>query len=124
MNRKKYYIPLMVFLFLIATAGEAPCADSGALGNKEPYQLSPPGTIQIPPPPEYKPMPVQPTPSPNLVQPKHKGALNPKTGEFYPSVNEGVFNPKAGEYYPPTSGGYFNPRTGEFYPSLDSGGSK
>jgi len=51
------------------------------------------------------------------VQPKRKGALNPKTGESYPSVNEGVYNPRTGEYYPPTSGGYFNPRTGEFHPS-------
>jgi len=57
------------------------------------------------------------------VQPKRKGALNPKTGESYPSVNEGVYNPRTGEYYPPTNGGYFNPRTGEFYPSQD-GGSK
>jgi hypothetical protein len=68
---------------------------------------------------------MQPTPSPNSTQPKHKGALNPKTGEYYPSVSEGVYNPKTGEYYPPTSGGYFNPRTGEFYPSQESGsGSK
>jgi hypothetical protein len=121
MRRKKYCRFLIVFVFLIATASETPCAAQGSPGTKEPFQLSPPGTIQIPPPPEYKPMPVQPAPSTNPVQPKQKGVLNPKTGEFYPSVNEGVYNPRTGEYYPPTSGGYFNPRTGEFYPSQDSG---
>ena len=124
MRRKRYDILLIVFVFLVTAATEAMCASPGSTGTKEPFQLSPPGTIRIPPPPEYKPMPVQPAPPPSSIQPKHKGALDPKTGEFYPSVNEGVYNPRTGEYYPPTSGGYFNPRTGEFYPSQDSGGSK
>jgi hypothetical protein len=123
-TRMKYYIHMMVLLFLIATSSESLCADSGTLGNKEPYQLRLPGTIQIPPPPEYKPMPLQPSPPTAPTEPEHKGALNPKTREFYPSVKEGVYNPKTGEYYPPISGGYFNPRTGEFYPSQDSSGSR
>ena len=94
----KYYIPLMALLFLSATTSGSLCADPGVLGNKEPYQLRPPGTIEITPPPEYKPMPLQPSSPTTPAEPKYKGALNPKTGEFYPSVNEGVYNPKTGEY--------------------------
>lgn len=50
------------------------------------------------------------------------GAINPRTGEHYPSTGKGVFDPKTGAYFPPTGSGFFNPKTGEFYPSV--GGPK
>ena len=46
------------------------------------------------------------------------GAVNPRTGQYYPATGEGAFDPKTGQYFPPTGGGYLNPRTGEFYPSV------
>jgi hypothetical protein len=116
---------MLVFLFLLPLAVDALGADAGAPGSRQPFQLSPPGTPQkIPAPPVYKPMPAQPTPSPKPILPGHRGALNPKTGEFYPSHGEGVINPKTGEFYPPSGSGYINPRTGEYYPGNEPGGSK
>jgi hypothetical protein len=111
-------------LILLATAVEASCSDAGGAGNKELYQLSPPRTLKkIPAPPVYKPMPAQPGPLKPIV-PERKGALNPKTGEFYSSHGEGVINPRTGEYYPPSGSGYINPRTGELYPSRDGGDTR
>jgi len=99
----------MALLFLSATAGDAPGANAGSPRSGELYQLSPPGTLQkIPAPPPYKPTPAQPTPLPSPILPEHRGALNPKTGEFYP----------------PSGSGYFNPRTGEYFPGKEPGGSK
>jgi hypothetical protein len=116
---------MLVFFFLLSPTGNAPGADTGTGRSAEPYPLSPPGTIQkIPAPPVYKPMPTQPTPSPAPTLPANRGALNPKTGEFYPSHGEGVINPRTGEYYPPSGSGYINPRTGEYYPGNEPGGSK
>ena len=65
------------------------------------------------------PAPVPAVPSP----PEYRGAVNPKTGQFYPSQGHGVFNPHTGEFYPRSGGGYINPRTGEFYPGIEKGGS-
>ena len=125
MRRKKYCRLMMVFLFLLTTAGEAAGAEPSAPGNRELYQLSPPGTLKpIPAPPVYKPMPAQPCASLNPILPEHRGALNPKTGEVYPSHGEGAINPKTGEFYPPSGSGYINPRTGEYYPGNEPGGSK
>jgi hypothetical protein len=122
MRLSKYYGLMMVLFFLLTMASDAPGADSGAPRSGELYQLSPPGTLQkIPAPPVYKPMPAQPTPLPTPVLPEHRGALNPKTGEFYPSHGEGVINPKTGEFYPPSGSGYFNPRTGEYFPGKEPG---
>ena len=116
---------LLVILCLLSLAGHALGANAGAPGGGELYQLSPPGTLQkIPAPPPYKPMPAQPTPLPTPILPEHRGALNPKTGEFYPSQGGGVINPKTGEFYPPSGSGYFNPRTGEYFPGNEPGGSK
>jgi hypothetical protein len=124
-RRKKYCGLVMALLLLSATAGDTPGADAGAPRGGELYQLSPPGTLQkIPAPPLSKPMPAQPAPSPNPVLPGNRGALNPKTGEFYPSHGEGVINPRTGEFYPPSGSGYINPRTGEYYPGNEPGGSK
>ncbi len=115
---------VLVFLFLIPLAGDALGAGAGAPGSGGLYQLSPPGTVpKIPAPPSSKPMPAQPNPALNPIAPESRGALNPKTGEFYPSHGEGVINPRAGEYYPPSGTGYINPRTGDFYPGNDRGGS-
>jgi len=116
---------MMVFFFLLATTGAAPAAGTGTAGSSQPFQLSPPGSLQkIPAPPVSKPMPAQPAPSTNPILPEHRGALNPKTGEFYPSHGEGVINPRTGEFYPPSGSGYINPRTGEYYPGNEPGGSK
>jgi hypothetical protein len=124
-RRKKYYGLVMALLFLSAAAGDAPGADAGTPRGGELYQLSPPGTLQkIPAPPVSKPMPAQPAPSSNPILPEHRGALNPKTGEFYPSHGEGAINPRTGEFYPPSGSGYINPRTGEYYPGNEPGGSK
>jgi hypothetical protein len=113
---------LMMVFFLLTAAGHALAAGAGSPGSSQPFQLSPPGTLQpIPAPPVYKPMPTQPTPSPAPTLPANRGALNPKTGEFYPAHGEGVINPKTGEFYPPSGTGYFNPRTGEFYPGNEPG---
>jgi hypothetical protein len=115
---------ILVFFFLSPLAGDALGADTGTPRSGELYQLSPPGTLQkIPAPPVYKPMPAQPAPSPAPILPEHRGALNPKTGEFYPSHGEGVINPRTGEFYPPSGSGYINPRTGEYYPGNQPGGS-
>ncbi|HET6490899.1 MAG TPA: hypothetical protein VFG28_14190 [Syntrophales bacterium] len=115
---------VLVFLSLLPLTGNALGADTGTGRSGGLYQLSPPGTSQkIPPPPVYKPMPAQPTPSPVPALPANRGALNPKTGEFYPSHGEGVINPRTGEFYPPSGTGYFNPRTGEFYPGNEPGGT-
>jgi hypothetical protein len=111
----------IVLLFLFAM----PAAGAGTAGSSQPFQLSPPGTLQkIPAPPVSKPMPAQTTPAPIPMLPAHRGALNPKTGEFYPSHGEGVINPRTGEFYPRSGSGYTNPRTGEYYPGNDPGGSK
>jgi hypothetical protein len=45
-----------------------------------------------------------------------RGALNPRTGEFYPSSGAGVIDPKTGTFFPKSGNGYINPQTGEFYP--------
>jgi hypothetical protein len=124
-RRYNYCGLVIALIFLVATTSDAPGADAGAPRSGGPYQLSPPGTIQkIPAPPVSKPMPAQPAPSLNPILPGNRGALNPKTGEFYPSHGEGVINPRTGEFYPPSGSGYINPRTGEYYPGNEPGGSK
>jgi hypothetical protein len=113
---------LLVILCLLSLAGHALGANAGAPRSGELYQLSPPGTLQkIPAPPPYKPMPAQPTPAPAPILPGNRGALNPKTGEFYPAHGEGVINPRTGEFYPPSGSGYINPRTGEYFPGNEPG---
>ena len=48
--------------------------------------------------------------------PENQGAINPRTGEYYPPSGKGAINPRTGEYYPPIGQGYINPRTGVYYP--------
>jgi hypothetical protein len=45
-----------------------------------------------------------------------KGAINPRTGEFYPGAFGGVINPRRGVFLPKVHGGYYNPETGETIP--------
>jgi hypothetical protein len=58
------------------------------------------------------------TTPPNESSKPHQnpGAINPRTGEFYPGVADGIINPRTGEFYPDVGGGYIKPRTGEFIP--------
>ncbi len=127
MHRGTSSILIAFLFFLPAIAGAAPAAGTGSAGSSQPFQLSPPGTLQkIPAPPVSKPMEPQLSPAPASVPTplQRGGALNPKTGEFYPPHGEGVINPRTGEFYPPSGSGYINPRTGEYYPSSEPGGSK
>jgi len=57
--------------------------------------------------------------APQNEPPKHHqnpGAINTRTGEFYPGVAGGIINPRTGEFYPDVGGGYIKPSTGEFIP--------
>jgi hypothetical protein len=92
---------------------------TGAANDLEP--LLPRGLRITPPPatvPPTSPSPpgVTPPPSPSSP-PSERGAINPRTGEYYPSVPGGVINPKSGEILPKVNGGYINPQTGEFIPA-------
>lgn len=44
------------------------------------------------------------------------GAINTRTGEFYPGVAGGIINPRTGEFMPDVGGGYIDPKTGRFIP--------
>lgn len=46
------------------------------------------------------------------------GAIDVKSGQFYPGAAGGIINPKTGDFYPESGGGYINPKTGEFMPKL------
>jgi len=55
------------------------------------------------------------SPSPPSIP---SGAINVRTGDYYPGVAGGVINPKTGDFYPDVGGGYINPSTGEFMPKI------
>ena len=44
------------------------------------------------------------------------GAIDTRTGEFYPAVPGGIINPRTGQFMPDVGGGYIDPRTGRFIP--------
>jgi len=44
------------------------------------------------------------------------GAIDTRTGEFYPGVAGGIINPRTGEFMPDVGGGYVDPKTGRFIP--------
>ncbi len=44
------------------------------------------------------------------------GAINTRTGEFYPGVAGGIINSRTGEFMPDVGGGYIDPKTGRFIP--------
>ncbi len=109
---------LLAAVFLSSQAGAqsvTPSVNKGPVNRLE--ALPAPGQLQpIPRPPEpQQPKAVPPSPLPSY----NRGAVNPRTGEFYPPQGRGIINPRTGEYYPPANGnGYFNPRTGEYYPAM------
>jgi hypothetical protein len=47
------------------------------------------------------------------------GAINTRTGEFYPKSGPGLVAPETGEYMPRIPGGYINLKTG-FNPGTDN----
>jgi len=111
-------------LLFLAGAAEAQVGQAPRdLSPKPPPGImqSPPSTIPQRPRPEvYAPAPAPAPAVPSL--PEYRGAVNPSTGQFYPSQGQGVFNPRTGEFYPRSGSGYINPRTGEFYPGIERGG--
>lgn len=44
------------------------------------------------------------------------GAIDVRTGQYYPGVAGGVINPQNGQFYPDVGAGYVDPRTGQFIP--------
>lgn len=44
------------------------------------------------------------------------GAINPKTGQYFPKSGNGVINPNTGQYFPKSGSGYINTQTGEYIP--------
>ncbi|MFB3925132.1 MAG: cytochrome C [Syntrophales bacterium] len=111
----------LVFLILWTILSDTANTPRG--GGKDP--LTPPGSLVEPPQPQYKPVePPVPAP-PALPWAGHnRGAVNPRTGEYYPPSGKGVINPRTGEYYPPSGQGFINPRTGAYYPRFDPGGAQ
>ena len=79
-----------------------------------------PTTPSSPGPPAYTPIPPGTIPPPAQSAPptreKEKGAVNPRTGEFFPGTYGGVVDPKTGVVLPKVEGGYQNPQTGEIIP--------
>lgn len=66
----------------------------------------------------YYPIPFSPSP-PSISPPSiPSGAINVRTGEYYPPVAGGVINPKTGTFYLDAAGGYINTKTGEFMPKI------
>lgn len=53
---------------------------------------------------------------PTVEADRPRGAINPRTGEYYPSSGSGVIDPKTGTFYPKSGKGYINPQTGEYFP--------
>jgi hypothetical protein len=89
---------------------------TGAANDLEPLF---PGGLRITPPPANIPPspPSAPGVTPPSSSPSKRGAIDPRTGEYYPPVPGGVINPKSGEVMPKVNGGYINPQTGEFIPA-------
>jgi hypothetical protein len=57
---------------------------------------------------------------PNIPQYRSRGAVNPRTGEYYPSTGGGgAVDPRDGTYFAPAGpSGVVNTRTGEFMPTV------
>lgn len=49
------------------------------------------------------------------------GAINARTGEYYPPAGpNGVIDAQTGEYYPKAGpDGFIDPKTGQYYPAVD-----
>ncbi|MGA2331947.1 MAG: hypothetical protein ABSG75_09320 [Syntrophales bacterium] len=106
---------LVVLGIFLIFAGAS--ADEGnTQQKKDAGQLTTQGTLQELPslPQQARKSPSAPTPS----APENQGAINPRTGEYYPPSGKGTINPRTGEYYPPSGQGVINPRTGAYYPHV------
>lgn len=110
------YRQLIISVSLLALLAPGAAA-SQANGPRSLEALPRPGEmIPAPSPPALK-QPQAPAVPPVQAPVRNKGAMDPRTGEFYPPQGEGIINPRTGEYYPPIRGeGFINPKTGEFYP--------
>ena len=84
--------------------------------KKDAGPLAPQGTFQeLPSLPQYnRQSPSEPALTPSA--PQNQGAINPRTGEYYPPSGKGAIDPRTGEYYPQNGQGFINPRTGAYYP--------
>jgi hypothetical protein len=103
-------LPLLLLaasLHVMFIPPEVNAADESPYSRPQLTPLPEPQRPALPPPPA-------PAPAPSY---KSRGAVNPKTGEYFPPSGKGVINPKTGEYFPPSGEGYINPKTGEYYPS-------
>ncbi len=121
---KKMFCFTAVFLLLFFLSEQAMAAGSKGPGNL--YPSPPAGMIGTPPstiPQRTPPDLVKPTvPPASPPAPDYRGAVDPKTGHFFPSQGNGVFNPRTGEFYPRSGSGFINPHTGAFYPGVEKGG--
>ena len=59
---------------------------------------------------QMTPVPIQEPPPPP------PGAIDVRTGQFYPGVPGGIINPNTGQFMPDVGGGYIDPSTGKFIP--------
>jgi hypothetical protein len=108
---------LIICVSLLALLHAGPVAAQVSGGSRNLEALPRPGELVPAPSPPALKQPQAPPVPPVQVPVLNKGAMNPRTGEFYPPQGEGIINPRTGEYYPPIRGeGYINPKTGEFYP--------
>jgi hypothetical protein len=55
-------------------------------------------------------------PSRSAPPPTNPGAIDVRTGQFYPGVAGGIINPNTGQFMPDVGGGYIDPSTGTFMP--------
>jgi len=106
----------MLGILLIFTGASAD--EVNTQQKKDAEELTPRGTLQeFPSPPQQTgKYPSVPVPAPSA--PENQGAINPRTGEYYPPSGKGAINPRTGEYYPPNGQGVINPRTGAYYPHV------
>jgi hypothetical protein len=107
-------VALGIFLILPAASAD----EGNAQQKKYAEELTPQGTLQELPfsPQQTGKYPSAPVPAPSA--PENQGAMNPRTGEYYPPSGKGAVNPRTGEYYPPSGQGVINPRTGAYYPHV------
>ena len=50
------------------------------------------------------------------------GAINTRTGEYYPPAAGGIIEPKTGTFHHDVGGGYVNTKTGNFSPKIGTRG--
>ena len=110
---------LSILVLGIFSISAGASADEGnTQQKKDAGVLNSQGTLQELPslPEQTRKSPSAPTTAPSA--PENPGAINPRTGEYYPPSGKGAVNPRTGEYYPPSGQGFINPRTGAYYPHV------